>query len=199
MIQLLKYILVPVAFGGFGALMFLFLFPGGAISTLMHAVLKLPGPGVGFGVIYGPFMVFFAIIASEILRKRGAALISSVAFGAVMLAASVFKLNTAGHGNSIEFFISTVIFGLSIEAMLYILRNRSTLVKLVVSAVFADIVFLAYSLQFIFANSVPEKYAVLIAHPQNIVIIFSASAISAVIFALISLYLIKYLMKIINK
>lgn len=180
------------AIGAVGALLFLFMFPGSAISTLMHEVFKLPGPGVGFGVVFGPFMAVCALAASRLTGKRWAAAVSSAAFGAVMsVIVSVFKLQTADPGRlgSIEFFIGAVLLGLSLEAALYFFSKVREPVRFAASAVFADMVFLAYSMFFIFAKSVPEKYAALTG--SKVLIIFAVSALSAVVFSVLSLLVLK--------
>lgn len=44
-----------------GGAFFLFVFPKGSISTLMHHVLSLPGPGVGVALILGPVALVFIL------------------------------------------------------------------------------------------------------------------------------------------
>ncbi|KPK78496.1 MAG: hypothetical protein AMS25_15015 [Gemmatimonas sp. SM23_52] len=58
------------AIGCVGALLFLFLFPLGSISTLMHDVLGL-----------GPLVVLAAVISFLVTRPAGGGLIASLAFG----------------------------------------------------------------------------------------------------------------------
>jgi len=69
------------AIGCVGALLFLFLFPLGSISTLMHDVLGLPGPGAGIALILGPLVVLAAVISFLVTRPAGGGLIASLAFG----------------------------------------------------------------------------------------------------------------------
>ena len=70
-----------------GALVFLFAFPKGSISTLMHEVLRLPGPGAGIALIFGPVLTFVVLISSLSSRGSGGAVIASLAFAATCAAA----------------------------------------------------------------------------------------------------------------
>ena len=68
------------AIGLVGAVIYLFAFPKGSISTLMHAVLDLPGPGAGIALIFGPFLTVVLVISSLLCRTEGGAVIASVTF-----------------------------------------------------------------------------------------------------------------------
>jgi uncharacterized membrane protein len=108
------------ALGGGGALIFLFAFPGGAISTLMHQVLHLPGPGAGIALIFGPFLALLALPSSVLSRTKGGPLIAAFTFGvAYALVVRLFGLSTnpSGAFGSILFIVAVALFGLSVEVV----------------------------------------------------------------------------------
>ncbi|UCC72912.1 MAG: hypothetical protein JSV86_21625 [Gemmatimonadota bacterium] len=72
---------VCAAIGCGGALLFLFVFPIGSISTLMHDVLRLPGPGAGIALVLGPLVILVALISILVSRGSVGALIGCLAFG----------------------------------------------------------------------------------------------------------------------
>lgn len=76
-------ILFAVAVGFVAAVLYLFLFPGKAISTLMHEVMRLPGPGTGIGFIVGPYIILWAMIVWIFKRKAGLAFYVCAVFGLV--------------------------------------------------------------------------------------------------------------------
>ena len=168
--------------GVIGAILFLFLFPGNAISTVMHQVLMLPGPGTGFGVVIGPFIIMCALIAYGLGKKQGIPLITSAAVGIfISVLIFVFKIKVAQPGTigSVAFIAGAVVIGLVLELIVYLLREKGELLKYAVSAVAADIIFLAYSMVAIFSRVMPDKYAQLTLN--SVLIIFGASVIGAII------------------
>jgi len=74
-------ILLAIVIGIIGVCVFLFLFPGGAITTAMHQVLKLPGPGAGIGLIFGPFIIILSFLTFNSIGKQGAIFITCSVFG----------------------------------------------------------------------------------------------------------------------
>jgi hypothetical protein len=101
-----------------GALVFLFAFPKGAISTLMHAVLHLPGPGAGIAIILGPFLLLIVLIPSLLSRGEGGAIVASLMFAATYsLVASLFEIpvNSKGAFGSALFVAGVALFGLVTE------------------------------------------------------------------------------------
>ena len=111
------------AIGVLGALIFLFGFPKGSISTLMHAVLGLPGPGAGIALILGPFLILVVLIPSLLSRGAGGALIASLMFAvACALVVRVLGISTNPKGafGSVVFvaavgqlgFVAEVVMGL---------------------------------------------------------------------------------------
>jgi hypothetical protein len=112
---------LSAALGGGGAIIFLFAFPKGAISTLAHEVLHLPGPGAGIALIFGPFLAFVALTASLLSRSRGGALIAALTFAAICaLVVRLFRIptNPKGAFGSISFVAAVALLGLTVEAVM---------------------------------------------------------------------------------
>ncbi len=181
--DLIKALTIGVA----GAAVFLFAFPGRAIPTLMHEVLKLPGPGIGFGFILGPYIIALSLIAYRYTGKYGSSVAASTIFAfTISLLVSALKLQTPAPGKleSIEFITAVIILGMSTEAGLYLFRRRRRFIRYTVSALISNTVFVLYSLQVIFAQTLPEKYAALTLNKT--LIILSVSAVGAVLSALLA-------------
>jgi hypothetical protein len=109
------------ATGAAGAAIFLFAFPGGAISTLMHQVLHLPGPGAGIAAVFGPFVVFLLLVSSLLTRTRGVALISALAFAASCTALVQIlgtRTNPKGAFGTLLFLAALALLGLATEVVL---------------------------------------------------------------------------------
>ena len=107
------------AFGVVGAPLFLFAFPKGAISTLMHEVLGLPGPGAGIALIFGPFLVVVVLVSSLVTHGDGGALIAAVVFAvayALLIALLDVPTNPKGAFGSGLFIAAVVVFGMAAEA-----------------------------------------------------------------------------------
>jgi len=121
-----REIAVGSAVGAVGAGIYLFAFPAGAISTLMHAVLRLPGPGAGIAMVVGPFLVLAAMSSFFLTGARGTALIASVAFG--ICHAFIIRLlhlpTNPKAGSSAAFLAALVVFGLCLEAVMAAGRPR---------------------------------------------------------------------------
>lgn len=109
------------AIGLAGALIFLFAFPAGSISTLMHAVLDLPGPGAGIALVLGPFLILVALISSLLTRGDGGAVIASLTFAVTYaLVAWLLEISTNPKGafGSAVFILAVAVFGLAAEAVM---------------------------------------------------------------------------------
>jgi hypothetical protein len=109
------------AVGAVGAALFLFAFPGGSISTLMHEVLHLPGPGAGIAAVFGPFVVFLLLLSSLLARIRGVVLIGALAFAiSCTVVVQVFgaRTNPKGAFGSLLFLAALALLGLAIEVVL---------------------------------------------------------------------------------
>lgn len=175
-------IALSAAIGVIGVILFLFLFPGKAIPTIMHDYLNLPGPGAGFGVVIGPFMIMSALAAYGLVKKYGAILTASTVFGVFLsFLILVFKIQIGNDGTvgSTGFAAGSVVIGVVLELMAYLLREKSRMLKYVVSAVIANLIFLAFSLLAIFSQVMPDKFAQLTL--DKILIISGASVFGAVI------------------
>jgi hypothetical protein len=111
--------LLCAAIGCIGALLFLFVFPMGSISTLMHDVLGLPGPGAGIALILGPIVILAAVVSVLITRATGGALIASLGFGLTCgLVLWLFQIptNPKGAFGSLPFIAVLALAGLVADA-----------------------------------------------------------------------------------
>ncbi|MGB2987427.1 MAG: hypothetical protein WBE26_16300 [Phycisphaerae bacterium] len=135
------------AIGIAGALIFLFAFPKGSISTLMHEVLDLPGPGAGIALILGPFLVLVALISSLLSRGGGGAVIASLTF-AVAYALVVWLLgiptNPKGAFGSSVFIAAVVPFGIAAEAVMVLSKALKNVWRCMLSGALANAVLLVF-------------------------------------------------------
>jgi hypothetical protein len=190
-----REIILPAAVGIVGAVVFLFAFPGLAIPTIMHEILKLPGPATGFGFIVGPFIIMCSLIAYGLIKKQGTAAITSTVFAVFMSLIIVifsFQMPETGKFGSIEFIAGIILLGISLELMIYLLREKgiSEIIKYITCAVTANTAFLIYSLVVIFTQTTPEKIAALTIN--EILIIAGVSVAGAVIIGgLLSLLILR--------
>jgi hypothetical protein len=109
------------AIGIAGALIFLFVFPKGSISTLMHEVLELPGPGAGIALVLGPFLVLVALISSLLSRGHGGAVLASLVFAvtyALVVRLLDIPANPKGAFGNLVFIAAVVVFSLAAEAVM---------------------------------------------------------------------------------
>jgi hypothetical protein len=138
----IKAFVVATILGVAGAIIFVYSFPAGAITTLMHEVLKLPGPGAGIALILGPFIIFFSLLASRIAGKAGAACMTSLSFSlmvAVLVAILNLSIEDKGKFGGIEFFGAAVLCGLIIDFFLHILRGwKASLWKFIMTSCIAN-------------------------------------------------------------
>ena len=135
------------AIGVAGALIFLFAFPKGSISTLMHEVLGLPGPGAGIALILGPFLVLVALISSLLSRGNGGAVIAPLAFALVY--ALVVRLlgiptNPKGAFGSAAFIAGIAAFGLAAEAVIVPGQASKTVWRCLLAGALANAVLLVF-------------------------------------------------------
>ena len=135
------------AVGVVGALVFLFAFPSGSISTLMHAVLQLPGPGAGVGLIVGPFLILVALISSLLSRGEGGAVIASLTFAAAYaLAAWLLGIptNPKGAFGSPVFIAAVAAFGIAAEAVMALSKALRIMWRCMLSGASANAVLLVF-------------------------------------------------------
>jgi len=135
-------IILSFRIGLVGAIVFLFAFPGFAIPTIMHEILKLQGPGIVFGFIVGPFIIMCSLIAHGLIKKKGIALITSTIFAILIsILIFIFDIQMPKHGKfgSIEFVVGVIIMAISIELVLYLLSKKTKIIKYNISAISANI------------------------------------------------------------
>ncbi len=123
--------------GAVGGAFFLFVFPGGAISTLMHQVLKLPGPGAGIALVLGPVALVFMLASSSTMGRIGGASIGalgfSLSYGALR---PIFERATGGKGafGSAWFILALLICGIVADGLLRLTRRLRPPVRFVIAA-----------------------------------------------------------------
>ena len=135
------------AIGVAGALVFLFAFPKGSISTLMHAVLDLPGPGAGIALVFGPFLVLVALISARLSRKDGGAVIASLAFAvtyALVVRLLGIPTNPKGAFGSAAFIATIAAFGIIMEAMMAVDRALKDVWRCMISGALANAALLVF-------------------------------------------------------
>jgi membrane-bound metal-dependent hydrolase YbcI (DUF457 family) len=135
------------AIGGGGALVFLFAFPRGAISTLMHEVLHLPGPGAGIALIFGPFLALVALTSFLSSRGKGGSLIAALTFGlSYALVVWLFRIptNPKGAFGSILFVAAVALFGLAVESVMALARAFNQPWRCLLAGAVANVVLLVF-------------------------------------------------------
>jgi hypothetical protein len=144
------------ALGSGGALFFLFAFPKGALSTLMHEVLHLPGPGAGIALIFGPFLALVALTSSLSSRSNGGALIAAFAFGvACALVVWLFRIptNPKGAFGSILFVAAVALLGLTVEVVTALGRAFRQPWRSLLTGALANVVLLVFYWLAIFSRT----------------------------------------------
>jgi len=138
----------PILLGGVGGLFFLFVFPRGSITTLMHDVLHLPGPGAGIALILGPVALLFVLISSHLVgRAPGGALLASLAFSLIyVIAATILNVPTSEKGmfGSIWFVIALAVCGVVAEILLFLTRALRPSSRLLLTACGANTALLLF-------------------------------------------------------
>jgi len=145
------------ALGGGGALIFLFAFPKGAISTLMHEVLHLPGPGAGIALVFGPFLGLVVLASSVLSRTNGGPLIAAFIFGvAYALVVRLFGVptNPKGAFGSVLFVAALALFGLTVEAITALGSALKQPWRCLLTGVLANVVLLVFYWLAIFPRTV---------------------------------------------
>jgi len=141
-------ILFAILMGIIGACLFLFLFPGGAISTAMHQILKLPGPGAGIGIIFGPFIILLSFLTYNFIKKYGAIFITCSVFGIIhsIFAPIVYPtIKTVGSlGPLFSRIFAVILLGLLLEICIFIFKNQKDLIRYPVSAGISNVVILSF-------------------------------------------------------
>jgi len=142
-----KEIALGVAVGAVGAAIFLFAFPAGSISTLVHNVFRLPGPGAGIALVFGPFLVFVVLVSSLLTRANGQALITASAFAiSCTLLVCAFRARTDPKGvfGSVLFLAAVALLGLAVEVVLVVGKAFSRLAHCLLAGGLANAVLLVF-------------------------------------------------------
>jgi hypothetical protein len=142
-----KLVFKTAAVGALGGAVFVFLFPRGAITTLMHQVLRLPGPGAGIALVLGPFLLVLALVAYRWAGDRpGGSLVLALSFSVVaaLLAALVSAMNPKGMFSTIWFVLACMVCGLGVEAMLVLVRKLGPLWRLLLAGVAGNLLLLIF-------------------------------------------------------
>jgi len=144
------------AIGTAGALIFLFAFPKGSITTLVHAVLGLPGPGTGIALVVGPFLILVAIIASLLSRADGGALVASFMFAvayALVVRLLGIPTNPKGAFGSGWFIAAVVAFGIVAEATMVVGKAVKDVWRCMIAGALANAVLLVFYWMMIFPRT----------------------------------------------
>jgi hypothetical protein len=173
--------------GVLSGLVFIFLFPGRAISTLMHEVLHLPGPGAGIGFIVGPYMVMCALIMRTYIRKAMVAFYVIVVSGTVQ--AYFGPITTVMFGPSIIPYVilSSFVLGTCVDFAAFALRNKHDGVGFPVVAIISTIIFMVAYWVWVFP---PVKGWVT---PEGAMILIPLSIVGAVLFGALPAIVYSYL------
>ena len=142
-----KLVLKAAGLGAVGGAVFVFLFPKGAITTLMHQVLQLPGPGAGIAAVLGPFMLVFALAAYRWTGDRpGGPLVLMLSFSVAvaLLAALVSEMNPKGGFSSIWFVLACGVCALGGEGILALTGKWRPHWRLILAGVAGNLVLLAF-------------------------------------------------------
>jgi hypothetical protein len=136
---------LPLIAGLVAGLLFVALFPGRALSTLMHNVLGLPGPGAGTGMVTGPLIIMASLVVYTFRRKPLVAFIAALAAGTSQTVASVYispgVLTAATVPATV---LSVIVMATVLEACLLALRGVADTLALPAAAVAADLAYLSF-------------------------------------------------------
>jgi hypothetical protein len=135
------------AIGVVGAGIFVFLFPKGSLTTFMHQVLQLPGPGAGIALIAGPFALILALIGFRVGGDwLGALLEVLLAFSVVVavLAALVAPMNPKGGFGTGWFVLACLAGGAGAGSALVLGKKLKLLWRLLFAGVLGNLVLLVF-------------------------------------------------------
>ncbi|MBU1627788.1 hypothetical protein KKB18_10505 [bacterium] len=132
-----KTITTSFFIGFFGALIFLYCFPKGAISTFMHQVLHLPGPGAGIALILGPFYILLGFLSVKVAGVLGTSSLTATFFSLTYyFIVIIFHISVEGKGKfgSLWFMLALILCGISIDVLLYLFRKLKEPWRLCITA-----------------------------------------------------------------
>jgi membrane-bound metal-dependent hydrolase YbcI (DUF457 family) len=121
--------------------------PQGAITTLMHEVLHLPGPGAGIAVIFGPFLALVALTSFLSSRGNGGSLIAALTFGlSYALLVRLFRIptNPKGAFGSILFIAAVALFGVAVESVMAVARAFNQPWRCLLAGTAANVILLVF-------------------------------------------------------
>jgi len=146
---------LALAIGAVGGAIFVFAFPRGSISTLMHEVLRLPGPGSGIALILGPLAIVFAQSAEYVCKRHGSTLLAALGFALVGVTArsAGFLGETKGMFGSLPFAGSLLTLGLILELGFLVRGKLTSLIFSLLFASLASLGILVFYWLFIFPRS----------------------------------------------
>jgi len=147
-----KLVLKAAGLGALGGAVFVFLFPKGAITTLMHEVLHLPGPGAGIAAVLGPFLLILSLL---FYRRAGGPMVVALAFSVVvaLLAALVSAMNPKGMFSTIWLVLACAVCSLGVDGTLILARRLKPVWRLVLAGVAGNLVLLIFYWLVIFPQS----------------------------------------------
>lgn len=142
----LHNLLVALAIGAAGGAVFVFAFPRGAITTLMHEVLDLPGPGAGIALVLGPLVVLSAQTAEFVCKRHGTSLLAALGFALVAVTARTLGVEGESKGmfGSLPFAGALLSMGLLLELGFLVRGRLTSLVFTLTFAAAAGVGLLAY-------------------------------------------------------
>lgn len=124
---------------------FVFVFPDTAITTLMHDVFRLPGPGAGIALLVGPVGILCGYVAHTINPRPGSILFSVIMFGLLMPIGQIL-FNPEGLGQ-FPFYLplaSFVILAILLEIFTVLFAKWELIKSMVAPAVICNVLFLIF-------------------------------------------------------
>jgi hypothetical protein len=142
---------VALIAGLLAGLLFVALFPGRALSTLMHNVLKLPGPGAGTGMLVGPYLVMISLIIFTHRRKVLVPFVTFASAGLSHTVASIYLSPGVLTEPTLQAAISSVVLsGVFLELSLDIARKLPDRWAFMLAAIATDLAFVGFQWAFVF-------------------------------------------------
>lgn len=151
--RLLSMMIIPTTVGVVGGVLFVFVFPKGSITTFMHQVLHLPGPGAGIALVAGPFMFVLALLAYRLAGERLDGLMEVVLVFSIVvavLAALVAPMNPKGKFGSIWFVLACTTGGVGAANALHYGKKIKLLWRMLLAGVVGNLVLLIFYWLFVF-------------------------------------------------
>jgi len=149
--------LLSLGVGVLGAIAFMFLFPGGSITTAMHDIMDLPGPGAGVGLVFGPFIILVCLLVRRMTGVAGAALLAASGFALAhsLIAPAVYgDVKTVGTLGSMPAKVGTVVMmGITLELTLLIMSRFHRVTTYLLSGILANLVLMLLYWSWVFPST----------------------------------------------